>query len=74
MIESAEDILKREFPLLPEHLQEQVWNFMLFLKWKHEKEKQAEVAQKPAFGCGSVKGLLAPDFDEPLEEFKDYMQ
>ena len=28
---------------------------------------------KPAFGCGGVKIKMAPDFDAPLEDFKEYM-
>ena len=28
---------------------------------------------KPTFGSGRGKIALAPDFDEPLEEFEDYM-
>jgi Protein of unknown function (DUF2281) len=29
---------------------------------------------RPQFGCLAGKIWLAPDFDEPLEEFKDYME
>jgi hypothetical protein len=28
----------------------------------------------PRFGCLAGKIQLAPDFDEPLEDFKEYMQ
>jgi hypothetical protein len=28
----------------------------------------------PRFGCLAGKIRLAPDFDEPLEDFKDYME
>ncbi len=28
----------------------------------------------PRFGCLAGKIWLAPDFDEPLEDFKDYME
>jgi hypothetical protein len=33
-------------------------------------------SQKPAPKAGSAKGLIhiAPDFDEPLEDFKPYME
>lgn len=29
---------------------------------------------RPQFGCLAGKICLAPDFDEPLEDFKDYME
>ena len=30
--------------------------------------------KQPSFGCLAGKIELAPDFDEPLEDFKEYMQ
>ena len=37
---------------------------------------QNAVSKSPAPKAGSAKGLiqLAPDFDEPLEDFKPYME
>ena len=29
---------------------------------------------RPRFGCLAGKIQLAPDFDEPLEDFKEYME
>jgi hypothetical protein len=29
---------------------------------------------KPRFGCLAGKIVMAPDFDEPLEDFKEYME
>lgn len=34
----------------------------------------ASLAGRPRFGCLAGKIELAPDFDEPLEDFKDYME
>jgi hypothetical protein len=34
----------------------------------------ASVTGRPHFGCLAGKIELAPDFDEPLEDFKDYME
>jgi len=28
---------------------------------------------KPVFGCAKGQFKMTPDFDEPLEDFKDYM-
>ena len=38
--------------------------------------KQTPAAPKPAPKAGSAKGLIeiGPDFDEPLEDFKPYME
>lgn len=34
----------------------------------------AEEPKKAKFGCAKGKGFyMSPDFDEPLEDFKDYM-
>jgi antitoxin (DNA-binding transcriptional repressor) of toxin-antitoxin stability system len=33
-----------------------------------------ETAKKPRFGCGKgIVTYIAPDFDAPLEDFKEYM-
>ncbi|MDZ4787606.1 MAG: type II toxin-antitoxin system prevent-host-death family antitoxin [Blastochloris sp.] len=33
-----------------------------------------EIKKKRGFGCGKGSGFyMAPDFDEPLEDFKEYM-
>lgn len=37
-------------------------------------EAAAAAATRPRFGCLAGKIQLAPDFDEPLEDFKEYMQ
>ena len=37
-------------------------------------EAATEVAGRPQFGCLAGKIELAPDFDEPLDDFQDYME
>jgi len=32
-----------------------------------------EKKRNPKFGCAKGTFVLAPDFDEPLEDFKEYM-
>jgi hypothetical protein len=55
---------------LPADLKQEVSDFVEFLKQKVKAKNQLK-ERKP----GSAKGLIkmAPDFDEPLEDFKDYM-
>ncbi len=67
---------------LPEEKKQEASDFIAFLLAKTKAEKQKE--DKPSFtkvdgnpdrGFGSLKGKIwmSPDFDEPLEDFKDYM-
>ncbi len=55
---------------LPENLKEEVSDFVEFLKQKAEKK-----SEKKERMYGYAKGffIIPPDFDEPLDEFKDYM-
>ena len=67
---------------LPESLKSQVLDYIEFLLSREVKKSgRAEVKpaeeQKPQFkaGFGGAKGMfvMSPDFDEPLEDFKEYM-
>ncbi len=56
---------------LPPQLQNEVADFVDFLREK----KVAKTSEKrPVFGSAKGKYVLAPDFDEPLEDFKEYME
>lgn len=65
----------QEIQLLPEFAQMEVFNYLLFIKSKYIENvtKPKETVKRPTFGCGIVKVTLSKDFDEPLEDFKDYM-
>lgn len=56
---------------LPENLKQEVIDFIDFLKSKKEMSESSKVVRKP----GLAKGLISmtDDFDEPLDDFKDYM-
>ena len=62
-----------KFNALPENLKKQVIDYIDFLFEKKQKNKKADKPKTPKFG--SCKGMfeMAPDFDEPLEDFKEYM-
>ena len=53
---------------LPDNLKVEVANFIDFLTSKNKKSNK----NKPKFG--SAKGMfkMKKDFDEPIEDFKDY--
>lgn len=63
--------LAEEIASLPANLQEEVKEFIAALKAKAQNQPEPPL-QERQFGAG--KGLLtmSDDFDEPLEDFKDY--
>ncbi len=56
---------------LPDDLKKEVGNFVAFLKSK----KSTKVKAKKQVKAGLAKGLIemTDDFDDPLEDFKEYM-
>lgn len=62
--------LYTEISSLPENLKQEVSHFVEFLKEKSKKNKAIKERQ-----YGYAKGFftVAPDFDEPLDDFKEYM-
>ncbi len=66
-------ILYTKLATLPENLKSEVSDFIDFLLTKAKKDKKNTSIPKPIFG--SAKGMfkMNADFDEPLEDFKDYM-
>ena len=62
--------LKIEINSLPKALRDEVADFVAFLKKKKISEPKLKVRE---FGFAKGKIELSEDFDEPLDEFKDYM-
>lgn len=62
-----------KFNVLPDNLKKEVMTFIDFLLERKSKRKKANKKKTPKFG--SCKGMfeMSPDFDEPLEDFKEYM-
>ncbi len=62
-----------KFNALPDNLKRQVIDYIEFLSGKKRENKKASKPKTPKFG--SCKGMfeMSPDFDEPLEDFRDYM-
>ncbi len=63
--------IANEIEALPYQLKQEVFDFVEFLKNKHLK-KNTPLKQRE-FGYAKGKVLINEDFDDPLEEFKDYM-
>ena len=55
---------------LPSELKAEVNDFIDFLLSKRKKDNKKK---QPRFGCAKGQIYMSPDFDEPLEDFKDYM-
>ncbi len=62
--------LKLEINSLPKEMRAEVADFVAFLKTK-SKSKPNLKAREFGFAKGKIK--LSPDFDEPLEDFNQYM-
>lgn len=62
--------LKMEINTMPKALRDEVSDFVAFLK-KKSKPKSKLKAREYGFAKGKIK--LSADFDEPLDEFKNYM-
>jgi ferritin len=76
MIGSYEEknIIKK-LQTLPKELLSEVEDFIDFLKAKHGKP-QINTVKEPKSAYGSAKGLvkyISDDFNEPLDDFKEYM-
>jgi hypothetical protein len=55
---------------LPEDFQAEVNRFVEKLILERQLKIQRK---KPVFGCAKGEIYVAPDFDEPLADFKEYM-
>jgi len=63
-------LLYSKLSALPEKLKKEVEAFIDYLLSKKEDNNKK---QKPKFGSAEGLFVIHPGFDEPLEDFKDYM-
>lgn len=66
-------LLYTKIASLPDDLKQEVADFVGFLQQKIKKNKGTKKLKERPFGIGKGSFEMAPDFDEPLEDFKDYM-
>jgi hypothetical protein len=62
---------------LPESLQTEVLHYIEFLIEKHAKNSTEEKQTNKRRVAGTMKGMFVPlpnDFDEPLQDMKEYME
>lgn len=55
---------------LPNDIKAEVNDFIDFLITR---KKQGVKKKTPKFGCAKGQIYISPDFDEPLDDFKEYM-
>ena len=63
--------LQKKLEMLPDHLKAEVSDFIEFLLDKLNKQQDKKT---PQFGSGKGFLNMAPDFDAPLDDFKEYME
>ena len=66
-------LLYSKLSALPENLKKEVADFIEFLLMKSKQGKPDSKNSSPKFGSGKGMFTMHKDFDEPLEDFKDYM-
>jgi Protein of unknown function (DUF2281) len=77
----SEQVFLKQYNQLPEALKQELLDFFEFLMLKYKAQggqKKVEKQPTPSKStpkAGFLKGtfVLSPDFDEPLEDFKEYM-
>lgn len=67
--------LNTRLEMLPPELRKEVEDFIEFLLEKERQKSKTNEPPKRERPLGLAKGLIEmkPDFDEPLEDFKEYM-
>lgn len=68
---TEEKLILAQIQRLPEQLKQEVLHYVEFLQAKYN----GQTGKRKNIKAGSAKGKykLAPDFDSPLEDFKEYM-
>ena len=56
-----------------EHLKQELIFFLDYLLNQQNREEQKKIKKIPKFGCAKGIFKMADDFDEPLDDFKNYM-
>lgn len=67
----TEELIIPKLYQLSEEMKVEVLHFVEFLQTKNTNQSQHMVKRK--FGYAKGKYVMAADFDEPLEDFKDYI-
>jgi hypothetical protein len=66
-------LLYKKLAILPESMKSEVSDFIDFLMNKAKKSNEVLNKTKPKFGSGKGMFIIKLGFDDPLEDFKEYM-
>ncbi|WP_257670801.1 type II toxin-antitoxin system VapB family antitoxin [Parapedobacter tibetensis] len=66
-------LLYKKLNHLPDAMKAEVADFIEFLEQKAKKGKKRTDKPIPKFGSAKGMFVMHDDFDEPLDDFKDYM-
>lgn len=74
----TEDLILQHLHQLPEALKQEVLHYVEFLRSKLSVPQEptgepAAISRTKIFGSARGRYEMAPDFNEPLDDFKDYM-
>jgi Protein of unknown function (DUF2281) len=69
----TEKMILSEIYQLPENLKKEVLHFIIFLKQDFSVNNKKQPKGERVFGRSKGRYTLAPDFEAPLDDFKDYM-
>lgn len=72
-MDAIEKEILSEVNQLPENLRLEVLHFISVLKKGHVDESKSNSAPNRIFGSAKGKYRMSDDFDDPLEDFNDYM-
>jgi hypothetical protein len=72
MYMSAEMSLMGKMSGLPPHLKEELLRYADYLLFTHANQ-QKNTRKKLKAGFSKISFVMSPDFNEPLDDFKDYM-
>ena len=68
---TEEKLILAQIQQLPEQLKQEVLHYVEFLQAKYNAQNRQPKNRKA--GSAEGKFTIAPDFDAPLEDFKEYM-
>ena len=73
---TLETAILKNVEKLPESVKQALLDYIEFLVTRYAKEaaKTEKAAKRGGLGIWKAKIWMADDFDQPLEDFKDYMR
>ena len=69
----AEQEILTQIKQLPDEFKREALHYIEFLKEKAAAQNKPQIRKNRCAGSAAGKYTLAPDFDEPLADFEEYM-